>query len=756
MRIILILSLLFLSRTLFAQYTFSGIVTDEKNEALPGSQVVLYAQDSLYAASMTDKEGKFHFKNISEGIYELIIQMAGYTPIEEKREIRKNQHYTYSLVPEMNVALDDVEVVANRGDQVKRTATGQIFYLSEKAKNSGDPFQALREIPRLISSDALRTVKMEDGSTPLILINGMSVNSGIAPIDPKDIESVEIMDVVSARYLRTGKKHILNIKLKEKRAPFSYFETATRHDIPLRNGMGVVYFEVGNAKYSLYGRGAADYTYHDDAEYTDFQKSDNYLKQSSGSSQKDGHNVLGELLFKWWIAPKDYMAFHVYTSKNYSKQQTEGAGVYETSYTDAFDYAARNSDKSNLLTASLYHRHNFSDKQLLETTLAYNKNWNKNNGERTESYEDWLYQNLFRYDNRREDISLNSDYSWNIDTYNSLNIGAEIRYLNDHIDMLTDNYPMFRHKEWSGYIYSSYSGKVGPVLYMLSLGAEGIWLKAGDSNSQYYKPRGAASITYNLNDNNSFRFDYTLTNEAPAVGQLNPYNTSTDSLVHSVGNPDLKPLQKHNFSTAYTLNIGGFYIEPSLNYTLNTDMVEPFGYTDNGIYISTFRNSGRSQRLSVGGSVICRLGNWGTAYASAFHNLDYFEGQDARKSFSGGGGLTASYKKRTFIGDVNYINYEHTPVSRIHYKYPAYSSVQVNYKFTPNFYIAAALQYLHGKQPSETFTFSDGYQSLSTRTALDCSLRPWILIRYTFRKNNNKKIKLGKVVNSREDVIKLK
>ena len=39
------------------------------------------------------------------------------------------------------------------------------------------------------------------GGSPLVLVDGRIINSGITTIDPKDIESVEVIDVVSARYL---------------------------------------------------------------------------------------------------------------------------------------------------------------------------------------------------------------------------------------------------------------------------------------------------------------------------------------------------------------------------------------------------------------------------------------------------------------------------------------------------------------------------------------------------------------------------
>lgn len=756
MKFIILWIFLLPSIFLRAQSSFFGTVQDEKENELPGAQVVLYRADSLYAAALTDAKGQFAFRDLPEGPYDLLIQLAGFTPLEETRTIRGNQSFRFSLFPEMSAELAEVEVVANRNDQVERTATGQIFYLSEQARKSGDPYKALREIPRLISNEATKSVSMEDGSAPLILINGIAVNSGIAPIDPSDIEAVEIMDVVNARYLRTGARHILNIKLKKERTPYRYFEAMTRHDVPLRQGSGAIYFEFGNAKYSLYGRGAADYVYHDDSEFASAQQGLNYFKQSKGTSQTNRHSFLGELLFKWWIASKDYLAFHLYANNKYSDSEASGEGSYQTASPQDFRSFSTNLDRTNLLTASLYHQHRFSDRQTLETTLAYNKNWNKYEGERTEDYAAWLYRNLYRYDNHRESGSLNIDFSWDIDERNSLNIGNETRYVNDKIDEVSSLNPVFRHREWSEYLYAVFSGGVKDrFFYMLSAGFEGIWLKVGARNSHYFKPRAAASGTYSFDDHNSVSLSYTLTNQAPSVGQLNPYNTSTDSLVRTVGNPDLLPVQSHSFEFSYTFNTRGLYLTPYAGYVLFTDIIEPYGFSENDIYTSTFRNSGRFKALTLGGSASYRLGNWGRIYGNAYHLVDYFEGQEPLKSVMLGGGLSANYKKWSFYGDVSWKNYTYTATTHARYHSPGYSSIQINYNFTPGFYIAVALQYLHGKKPTETWTDGADYHAWSSSTPCDASLRPWILIRYTFRKNVKKKIHLDNVVRSRESGIEL-
>lgn len=116
--------------------------------------------------------------------------------------------------------LDEVAIIADRSQVVTRTANGQRFYLSEEAKKKRNPFQALQEVPALISDANTSSIKMANGSSPLILINGNVLNSGINPISPSDIESVEVINSVSARYLQEGVTSIVNIKLKQNVKPY--------------------------------------------------------------------------------------------------------------------------------------------------------------------------------------------------------------------------------------------------------------------------------------------------------------------------------------------------------------------------------------------------------------------------------------------------------------------------------------------------------------------------------------------------------
>ena len=216
--------LLALSALVMAQtYSFSGRVTNERRVAIDGAQVLLSASDSLAAMALTDPEGRFRIDGLARGSYRVVVLLAGYNTFERALEIKAgDERADFLLTPEARVDLEGVTVTGNRADLVERTATGEIFHLSEKAKGSGDPFIALREIPRLYSNVGARTVTMANGERPLILVDGNRYHSGIATIDPKEIEAVEVVEIAKARYLKEGYQQVVNIKLRKRTHPFLF------------------------------------------------------------------------------------------------------------------------------------------------------------------------------------------------------------------------------------------------------------------------------------------------------------------------------------------------------------------------------------------------------------------------------------------------------------------------------------------------------------------------------------------------------
>lgn len=735
------------------RYTLSGTVTDIDKKVVVQAQVILSLKDSLCGVCLTDGAGKFRMTGLAGGEYFLQILAPGFAPLEQTYYLRDNSYMDFALTAVLDETLEDLVVTADRSEDVKRTATGKIFYLSEKAKNSGDAYQALNEIPRIVSNSAMQTLKMANGSTPLILIDGNKVNTGINPVNPRDIESVEVIDVVSARYLRMGVKNIINIKLKKKENPYIYFQPFVRYEIN-RKIWGALESEIGNPNYSLYARASYDGYYQDDTHIYQRQQDEGYEKVKDGIQNNPHHLQRAKLEFKWRISEKDYFSLYIDGQNKLKKYENTGTGSYITRQLQDFTYRSFTRNNDYILTSNLYYKHMFAPDQILETSFAYNKNGNKSKGEHYEIYPDRYSDNFYEYKNNRSSIFLNMDYSWKWNKINILNIGSETKYVKDKIHEISENYPVFLHKEWTQYLYAEFSSKAGNLLYMISAGAEGIWLEAGDVSNSYIKPRMAASATYEFNKNNSLLIGYSLSNTAPSVRELNPYNTSADPLVITMGNPALLPVQNHEFKLNYTLNIHDLYIEPDVSYDLYTDMIEPYGYSQDGIYISTYKNTGRFKRLSLGGSVSCDVTDWLSIDAAAYHHVDYFSGQDPMKSFSCEGSVQLTYKKWMLLASMEYQNYEYTPLSRTKQLSPDYSHVMIKYNVTKNLNITAAVSFFINTPDIETFTRSGTYTSYSTQYMVN-PVTPWIVIRYTLRKNSKRKIKLNNVPESKETGITL-
>ena len=76
------------------RYTISGIVKDEKGQALPGTTVFLTGTKIITACNTL---GEFILTNISPGTYQLVVKMVGFTP-ETVPVTLKNSNLSFAIV----------------------------------------------------------------------------------------------------------------------------------------------------------------------------------------------------------------------------------------------------------------------------------------------------------------------------------------------------------------------------------------------------------------------------------------------------------------------------------------------------------------------------------------------------------------------------------------------------------------------------------------------------------------------------------
>lgn len=745
----------------------TGRIVGPDNRPVADATVIASVNDSVVSMQLSDVNGLITIHYEGAEAVDVEVQAIGF----ENKGVRVESDSTSFTVQlkkaEKSTDLKEVTVEADKSETMKRLANGNRFFLSSKARARKDPFMALKEIPMLISDPFNGKVTTLKGEAPLVLINGIELNSGIKPISPADIEYVEVIDAVPARYLARGVTAILNIKLRDHRPPYVWTELATRHDFPIRNGFGVGYFEVGNEKFSLYGRTAMEYTHHDDSEGSIQQSNvgngpDNagYTRNYEWNKRNNNYNYIGELQLKYVPTSKDYLAIQLYetNSKGYSK--TTGHGVFESEGITGNEYTKYSGDKdrSSIFTTSAYYKHTFTSTSEIVVTAGYNNNHNRLVTDGYEHFGDKPFNTSSLFQNKRNSGNLDINYTQSFKNGSALMIGSQTTFLKDRIRQQPQS--TFNYNKYATMVYGTYMGQVKKLNYMASIGMIPRWIKGDNISYHCINPYASASLTYQLNQYHSLRTSYSLSSRTPDAGNLNPYNTSTDSLIITRGNPDLVPEKDQSLFLTYSFYKKRFYLSVSTGAYLDTDLIGAYGFTDEkGIYTSTYENKGRFRRLYSNLYATYRVGNDnynGNIRFGVSHLRWLYDGHSPKDGYSLMFGLNAWLKKFYVGADISYFPKTYTDISTTRNLRLTEANVQVNYNITENLYIAVCLQGFAGNRKTKVMTNDGTFKSVSLTKLTETGFHPWVLVRWNMRKNTKRKIKLGNVLNSNESGIKLK
>lgn len=742
-----------------SQVTFSGNIIDTDNSPLGGAQIILSADSNAIAFASADSTGHFMIKNLSNGTYNVEVSLLGYAPIEDSILIENNAEKNFMLKEDSKM-LDSVVIISERPRLT--TANGHIYYLSKAAQNCGNPFKALQEIPELLSNNITQTVSSTDGQPLMVLVDGMQVNSGIAPIDPKRIDYVEINDIVSAKYLKKGVKRILNIHLKPQKTYYSFYEYGLRNDYPLYWGATWGKLEIGNDKLSVYMDVSPEYSHNQKSHNEGCSKNDNYYKTTDTDTKQCGKAFEYTLLVKLKASAKDYLAAYFQGRHSYDRTKTDGTGTYDDyTYDDnqqtdngiVSSYYSKN--RSNVFAGTLYHKHTFNEKTEIESYINGTYNYNNLKSRSTDLYQNAIWEDISLFKTRKKSLSLDISLEHEINENMYLAIGSSTSYTNDKLEDLSGGNPVYRHEEYDEYLFSTLQGKINRFNYMVSAGFSAFWRETAGINDHYYRPYVASSFTFDLKALGSLRLGYILNSASPNISMLNPYNVLNDSLTREVGNPYLKPQQTHGASFMYSYMKKKLYAGISVNYNYITDRYEKYGFTDEkGIYITTYRNLGHYSNLSFNGMLRYRINNTliGT---SIEHTNNYFPGQSIKKNFSINGYVMQSLGKWDMYASVSYTNYDYDIVSRTRYLTPVSTSILISYNVNRNLTLSIGTEAVTKNLTTKVNTKSGSYESyiLSKKEIM----HPFFLLRWTLRKNQERKISLDNdIMKSLEQDIDLK
>lgn len=745
MKLICIFMFLLIPVSAFSQYCMQGKVTDEIGTGINEAQIYLYLNGELEALARTNTNGEYRTGKVPQGKYQVVASCMGFASKDDSVAIERD--VTQDFILETRSFMLDSVVVMGRSSRL--TSKGHVFYLSKKARQSGNPFVALQEIPLLYSDPITESVRSSDGQSMMILIDGMRVNSGISPIDPSRIKSVEIIDVVGAKYMRQGVKRIMNIKLKET-SLYTYLQLSARADYPERSYFASPKFEIGNSSISVYGD-ASFSTGHNWQTSSYNLETPVLTKEYAGESKSKIKDYDYSLMAKWRISARDYFAAYVQgnASKEASRNTSSGEqNEYSITRNSTNDY------HSNLFSATSYYKHLFSDKEEMEIYAVYSDNHAKNTSSLEESLNGMGDVNTLKYDNDRKLTTLTLDYSKDFDNGGSLNIGNEMQYSYDRIENIGIGNYVFKHHRFNEFLFAGYNGILTRKLtYDATAGMEYVSMKSDSIHHHYLRPRLSFGMYCNITSSLSTKVSYTYSNTSPSVGMLNPYNISADTLLVSHGNPFLMPSKTHTFGCNTSYFSGGLALGTSVSYGISRDIIEPVHLADdNGVLLTTYKNMGRFRSLQLKCSVSWRIKGWFLLMDMAY-NVNYYTIVGAKKHFTGILLLSKKWGKfeiRTNFSYQNYINTEFTKTKN----YNPESNLTLSYSFTPDILLSIGCTSYIGNPRSKTTVSNGTYKSITYTTKK--TFTPWILFRWSIRKNDKKKIELeNDIIRDHENKIKL-
>ena len=628
------------------------------------------------------------------------------------------------------------EVVVEEKARPKVTATGEIFKLSRKAKASKNPFVALSEIALLQVDISSQSIKMRSGESPLILIDGHLVNSGVQPILPENIESVEVSEVVSARYLQMGFTKIVNIRLRESIPLYSYIELRSRHDIPLREGFGGANFEFGKKTFALSGGIFTNYLTKDRVRYETVEQMEQHIKQLSGMGIAQSREADGDLLVKWLPKSSDYFSALLKTQRTRNETERTHKGRYNVSNKSVLLNTASNENiLSGGFLAALFHEHTFQNKSTLTTLFKYNYGFYDLKQNYSEMLEKDTMTSLVDLATLRNQYALSIDYDSDRQQYGTIAIGNNLEYTQDQIKnqgfapSLTTYVGL-----WSNYTHATYSNQWKRLYYMASIGLQSLAVKAADKNHSYWRPRAAVSMTFQLPSQQTVRGSYYLTNKLPESRNLVSFNQSTNPWMREEGNPYLIPMQIHQLDLNYDYSFSDFRIQLFGSHQRYSQMIEPYIRQEGAYHIKSFQNKGTYKNTN-GGVNVSYGGEDFQISATTDYSSEAFNGQNPLGSYGIRGYFRWDFGDFFIYSSLSWRNRSYTSISQTIYKNPMEAHIQIAWQATEQLYFSLGLPYFWGTRKDVTQINQPSY-SIEQHSFYDSSsLRPWLLISWTLRKN---------------------
>lgn len=593
----------------------------------------------LVTGGIASETGTFEIGQLPLGDYYVEANFIGF----EKTKVDNVKIAPHSTTVDMGTIelevsrqqIGAVDVVAER-NRIEYKIDKKVINVSQDINAAGGTAVTVLENTPSVEVDIDGNVSLRGSSSFTVLIDGrpsvLSGSDALRQIPSSTIENIEIITNPSVKYDPDGMAGIINIVMKKN------ILSGFNGIINVNAGTGKRYgsdltLNYKTKKYNLFFganwndntdegtmKSTRESTQNDTITYLNTEGKRN---QSRGGQQLKGG-------FDYFLSDKTSVTVSGELGK-YNFDGEGGGNLHEYRNPGDFDlYTVQENNSSRQgnyvsATASFLSKFDETGMHKLEGSFNYRNRDGLSYEDINESISDANYSQTNNFlsqvktteDENSNDYRLKVDYTLPLQKGAKLEAGIQSRMERETEIFSFSNFgindPRYTSdmdfKEDIHSIYSTYSGKITTLQYMLGLRGE--YTKRSIDHSSAAKPYTldrfdyfpSAHLSYELTNKGQLMSSYSRRIRRPGGRDLDPFPNYMDQYTIRIGNPDLKPEYTDSYEFSYMHKFGNSFISLETFYRTTNDLitrVQELG--DDGIFYMSAQNLNRDH--SMGGELM--------------------------------------------------------------------------------------------------------------------------------------------------------
>jgi hypothetical protein len=585
-------------------FTISGnIISAENGEAVAFANVALFdsTHTHILNGAAGNETGTFILDGVNPGTYQMQVSALGFESQTQKVKMSRNLNLGSIPLPETNLQLKNVDVVAQR-IKAKSAPDKTTFFVNSKMHESSNTGTDVLKLVPGVQVDLQQNISLEGSQNIIVLVNGKERDRSIlSQLPASKIDKVEVISSPPAKYDAdiTG---VINVVLSREE----------------NSGIdGHVYIEIPTSgseiflapAYSLnYGFGNFNLftSYNGDLHY--FNITESYQRKVSGNSSVNeiisNQNLRQKTWshrfhygFDWFINERNQLNF--YGFYNPFSQELDGDVELTATGPEAKNWLAQKEDDDTNYSGlwSLWYKHIIDKTTGHELTVEMSRQTLKaENITRLSDPETGFFQeNNMQPDNRY--LYGKVDYTLPVSEKITVNSGLQTR-----IQRLRDkDSETFQFDETVFAGYGTFSYKTSRLETTLGIRVENqtkIVQDESTSKDFYFLP--VASAIYSLNDRQTLKLNYRRSLFSPGFYQLNPYTSMDDPFTLSSGNANLQTEIHNQIYAEYSHRFENHFVSARAFFQQTSDAIRNLMLVnENGLFEIQKHNLGEIRHAGI-------------------------------------------------------------------------------------------------------------------------------------------------------------